>query len=143
MEPQAAFAFDTPLTHDPVSQLAPIAPKPDNEEMTRRLAAVLPDLPDDIDLDAPLLAIGFEKHSLTGWHRSRALDALIGGPAPDFQAYTVSQESNGALKIRYRRLPPLMPCPGYSGFECGKPTRGGVLCTEHRKWEEEDLWVQP
>lgn len=131
MTEQSSMLFEAPLTTEPVSQLP--APRPANaaEELLAKLANVLPSLPDDIDIDAPLLAIGLTRTSLTGWHRARAIDVLIGGMTPIFQAYIA--ESG---KLRYRRLPPMLPCPGYdaytNGTPCGTPTRGGVLCPQHR-----------
>lgn len=134
---QSGFTFDAPLLHTPASQIPPKSPRCDDAEMIERLRAILPDLPDDIELDAPLRALGLEPHSLTHWHRARALDALIGGPFPEFQAYRADEG-----KLRYRRLPPLMPCPGYGNTQCGKPTRGGKRCAECLGIESEDLWNQ-
>ena len=130
---QSGFTFEGPLTTDPVSQIAAKAPKGDAAELVARLMAILPDLPDDIELDAPLLALGLTKESLTGWHRTRAMDALL-GMNPTFQAY---RAENG---LRYRRLPPLLPCPGYEDRSCGKPTRGGKRCVACSEIENEDLW---
>jgi hypothetical protein len=63
------------------------------------------------------------------------MDALLVMQGGEFQAYRPD-----GIKIRYRRLPPLMPCPGE---DCQQATRGGVLCFACLKVEEEDLWNQP
>lgn len=137
MSTQAGFLFEAPLSADPVSQLPTPAPRCENKEFVDRLRVVLDSVPDDIDIDAPLLAIGLSKESLTGWHRARSMDALIGGLFPVFQAYVASGE-----KLRYRRLPPLEACPGFGDSVCGKPTRGGIRCPHHACMEAEDLWNQ-
>jgi hypothetical protein len=63
------------------------------------------------------------------------MDALLIMHGGEFQAYLP-----GAGKVRYRRLPPLMPCPDE---DCQVATRGGVRCLACRAVEEEDLWNQP
>lgn len=135
---QTGFVFDAPLLHIPASQLPPPRPKPteeDGAELVERLRSLLPDLPDDIELDDILLAAGFEKHSLINWHRARALDALVGPPGPLYQAYRTE-----ATKYRYRRLPPMEVCPGFEDETCTVLTRGGVRCDKHLLIEEESLW---
>jgi hypothetical protein len=140
---QAGFSFDAALTGIPKTQLPAIPKRETADEFADRLKATLEDLPDDIELDTLLLTAGLDRLSLTGWHRARALEVLIGGPDPAFQSYTAEKLGNGALKLRYRRLPPMMPCPGYGDLECGRPTRAGVRCSLHADMEEEDLFDQP
>lgn len=140
MSTQSGFFFDAPLTSDPVSQLVPRAPRCEKEQFVERLRGLLDSIADDIDIDAPLLAIGLAKESLTGWHRARSMEALIGGPFPAFQAYYADPERK---KLRYRRLPPLMSCPGFGDSPCRRATRGGLRCPEHADMEAEDLFNQP
>jgi hypothetical protein len=122
------------ITETPASQLPTRAPREDAAQLIDRLKALLSEVPDDICLDDLLQAAGFPLPSLTGWHRARALDALL-GPYPAFQAYDA-----GLNKLRYRRLPPLEACPGFGDEECSTLTRGGVLCAKHAEYEEEDIW---
>jgi hypothetical protein len=64
------------------------------------------------------------------------MEALLVGPTGgEFQAYKTD-----AGTIRFRRLPPLMPCPGFEGIECGRQTRGGIRCEACLRVEEEDRW---
>jgi hypothetical protein len=51
--------------------------------------------------------------------------------------------TGGTGPLRYRRLPPMMPCPGFDGIPCDAKTRGGVRCQKCLRIEEEDLWNQP
>lgn len=138
---QSDFSFDAPLIATPASQIT-TRTMSDISEIISKLSDVLPTLPDDIDIDAPLRAIGMSDSAITGWHRARSMDVLIGDKYPVFQAYVVEQIA-GALKIRYRRLPPLMPCPGYGDETCGSPTRGGKRCEKHAEVEAMDLYDQP
>lgn len=139
---QNSFFFDQILDHDPAPQIAPKPitpaadiPIPSNAAaFVARARAVACDLADELAADDVLDAMGIPSHSRTGWHRSRVMDSLLVMHGGEFQAYL----SDGAL--RYRRLPPLMPCPG---DECQQATRGGVLCFHCLKIEEEDLWNQP
>lgn len=146
---QAGFSFDAALDHIPASQLPPTSPHQrihtvsENENFVEKLSAVLPDLPDDIDLDDLLLAVGLQKHSLIDWHRSRALDALLGSSI--YQAYDANPDPDNRRLIRqmrFRRLPPFDLCPGFEGETCNVPTRGGVRCDKHLDMEEESLWNQ-
>lgn len=103
---------------------------PDLVSVFRQVAS---GLPDDIDYDDMLAAAGLQKHSITGWHRSRAMESLL-PPEGEYQAYLVTPGG-----VRFRRLPPYELCPGEG---CNKPTRGGVRCIKCLASEEEDLWNQ-
>lgn len=139
MPEQAGFSFDAPLETIPASQLPPKPERPDEAAFTERLRTLLPNLPDDICLDDLLLAAGLPSHALTGWHRARALDVLLVRP-PVFQAYVAGDNGHGGKLFRYRRLPPLEPCPGFDDETCETLTRGGVRCDRHAAMEDEALW---
>lgn len=144
MSSQCGFLFDAPLVNDPAPLIAPPPPPlpatgiilPADDSLVAAARAVIATLPDDLDYDEVLDAMGLHPLSRTGWHRSRVLEALLVGPAGgDFQAYRTADG-----KLRYRRLPPLMPCPGFEGIECTRMTRGGARCPCCLRTEEEDCW---
>jgi hypothetical protein len=141
---QAGFFFDAPLLNDPAPLIAPPptpAPAagillPADDSLVETARAVIATMPDDLDYDEVLDAIGLHPLSRTGWHRARVMEALLVSPdGGEFQAYKTD-----AGKIRFRRLPPLMPCPGFEEIECNRQTRGGVRCETCRNAEEEDRW---
>jgi hypothetical protein len=147
MSDQLGFFFDAPLVGMPASQLPPprvAEPQPvELRELLQMSAGGLVAhlwafseiLADDIDYDDLLKAAGFTPESITGWHRARALDALL-PPNGEYQAY---QPALG--KVRFKRL---YPCPGFDGIECSSRamTGGGVRCRKCLKLEEEDLFNQ-
>ena len=146
MNIQAGFLFDAPLTEIPASQLPTPVKKEaapadllrlSANELIARVQEIAPTLDDDIAYFDALLAIGFPQHAITSWHSSRMLDGLL-PPNGDFQAY--KPEDGG--QIRFRLLPPLMPCPGFEDIPCTRTTRGGARCLQCAAIETEDLWNQ-
>jgi hypothetical protein len=145
MSDQLGFFFDAPLVEMPASQLPPPSViEPRSLAVRELLALAGPELvaclrqmsstmPDEIDYDDLLAATGFPSEAITGWHRSRMLEALL-PPNGEYQAY---QSGPGA--VRFKRL---YPCPGYEGAECRAMTGGGVLCQRCQMLEEEDLFNQ-
>jgi hypothetical protein len=155
MSEQTGFFFDAPLEHIPVSQLPPPAPPPapkvaapapsDNEAFVQAALVVLETIEDGFDIETVLAAMGVHKLSISGWHKSRILDAVrrpVPGLSFDQGPYGPFQAYRDGNNIRYRRLPPVLPCRGWDGADCKNLARGAGPCAACKAMEAEDEFNQ-
>lgn len=140
---QASFFFDAPLTETPASQIPPKPVIPASiptecEAFVQAALVVLETIADGFDVQDVLKAMGVPKLSIIGWHWSRVLEAIKRptpglpydqGPYGPFQSY----KQDG--KTLYRRLPPIVLCPGWDGSECTETVRAGAHCPKCRELE--------